>query len=155
MNTGLLRLDNYDGVFITAPGVVPDQIEGGQSQTVAISERVGDERRRPLLIDPAGTPDWRKMVSRCRSGIDPREEEIPHLPEVWYRFGLGHNAYNHVLPPNLPSCKWAAIGNSVYSASSNHGGGVNVAFVDGHTEFIADEVDWAAWACIGTRAADE
>jgi len=54
------------------------------------------------------------------------------------------SSFHTALPPNSPSCQ---SGNSrdswgVYSASSNHAGGVNVGFFDGHGRFISDTVNW-------------
>ena len=49
-----------------------------------------------------------------------------------------------VLPPNSPSCAANAIngdGWSIYSASSYHTGGVNVALFDGSVSFVSDTVD--------------
>jgi prepilin-type processing-associated H-X9-DG protein len=43
-------------------------------------------------------------------------------------------------------------GNYLATPSSQHRGGVNVCFADGHVEFIADEVDQAAWWAMGSRS---
>ncbi|MCA8996998.1 MAG: DUF1559 domain-containing protein [Planctomycetaceae bacterium] len=62
-------------------------------------------------------------------------------------------AYDHVLPPNSPSC-----GNSywgIYSANSLHVAGVNVVFGDGHGKFIAEAIDKSLWTALGTRSGNE
>ena len=38
------------------------------------------------------------------------------------------------------------------AARSRHPGGVHIAFVDGHAEFINDGIDFCAWQALGTRA---
>jgi len=58
-----------------------------------------------------------------------------------------------VLPPNSPSCAANNVtsdGWSIYSASSYHTGGVNVALFDGAVRFVTDTVD----AGIATSAQD-
>ena len=39
--------------------------------------------------------------------------------------------------------------------TSNHPGGVNVAFADGSVKFVKDTVDLKAWWSLGTRAGGE
>ena len=41
------------------------------------------------------------------------------------------------------------------SARSEHPGGVNAAFVDGHVAFIKDSISPATWQALGTRAGNE
>ena len=48
---------------------------------------------------------------------------------------------------NLPCVAVSSYNESLHHAAarSHHPGGVNVLFVDGHVEFVADEVDWDMW----------
>ena len=50
---------------------------------------------------------------------------------------------NTILPPNSPSFQviGSSTGDGIYSAGSMHTGGVNVAYVDGSTHFVSDDVD--------------
>jgi prepilin-type processing-associated H-X9-DG protein len=48
-------------------------------------------------------------------------------------------------PPN-----WSVKGNS-RAATSSHSGGVIVAFVDGHVQFIANSIDFNTYMQMGTR----
>ncbi|MDR0870203.1 MAG: DUF1559 domain-containing protein [Planctomycetaceae bacterium] len=60
-----------------------------------------------------------------------------------------------VLPPNSPSCSNNDVyGYGMVAASSYHPGGVNVAFVDGATQFISDTIDCGntSWSAAGTTA---
>lgn len=63
-----------------------------------------------------------------------------------------HTFYNHVLPPNQPSClngNGYQIG--AFSAGSQHPGGANVLFADGHVRFVTDRVAPATWRALGSR----
>lgn len=66
--------------------------------------------------------------------------------------------YNHILPPNSPSC-WngpttALPGAAAYAArtaSSLHRGGVNLLMGDGRCTFVSDSVDVHVWRSLGSR----
>jgi prepilin-type N-terminal cleavage/methylation domain-containing protein/prepilin-type processing-associated H-X9-DG protein len=74
--------------------------------------------------------------------------------------------YNHVLTPNLPNLA-ADVTHSAYqdanfndganatTASSRHGGGVNVALADGSVKYVSDSVDLSAWRALGSIDGDE
>jgi type II secretory pathway pseudopilin PulG len=53
--------------------------------------------------------------------------------------------FHTVLPPNAPSCQYnsgaSGWGTGIYSASSNHTGGVNAALLDGSCRFVSDTID--------------
>lgn len=55
--------------------------------------------------------------------------------------------YTKFFSPN--SHRGTAIGKWP-AASSGHSGGVNVGYVDGHTGFVSNEVDWSVWASLHT-----
>jgi prepilin-type N-terminal cleavage/methylation domain-containing protein/prepilin-type processing-associated H-X9-DG protein len=74
--------------------------------------------------------------------------------------------YLHSGPPNKPACQnpleyfgasWLTYGGPTGSVppTSNHPGGVNVCFADGHVQFIKDSVNLQAWWALGTRAMGE
>ncbi|MDR1385394.1 MAG: DUF1559 domain-containing protein [Planctomycetaceae bacterium] len=57
-----------------------------------------------------------------------------------------YQGFHTVLPPNSPSCSNDANAEStngcgIYSATSNHSGGVNVGMLDGSIHFISDTID--------------
>ena len=66
--------------------------------------------------------------------------------------------YMHVMPPNTNHCHFShsySTGDFIVTPSSNHTGGVNVAFADGHTKFIADDIDEKLWWAMGSRNGNE
>lgn len=65
--------------------------------------------------------------------------------------------YSHWLTPNSPYCFPSGsapdlpfIG-SKWQAASEHRGGVNVGFMDGHVRFVSDTINLSVWRAIGTR----
>lgn len=76
----------------------------------------------------------------------------------WPFAGYDGTQYNHVVRPNWEGvdCGMSYIPDTpaehaIISPRSEHPGGVNVSFGDGHTEFISDEVDLAVWRAMGSR----
>ena len=69
--------------------------------------------------------------------------------------GFLHTAiYKHAAPPNKKSCYFRPV-RLVMSASSNHPGGVNVAFLDGSVKFMKDSIDRVVWRSIGSMNGGE
>jgi prepilin-type N-terminal cleavage/methylation domain-containing protein/prepilin-type processing-associated H-X9-DG protein len=78
---------------------------------------------------------------------------------------IATNGYNHFSTPNTAACDNAADSSPsshTYAQpmgsvppTSNHPGGVNVAFADGSVKFIKDSVDPQAWWALGSRANGE
>ena len=63
-----------------------------------------------------------------------------------FQDGRTWNTFNTVLPPNAPSCLVGGVGlashwGSIYTANSNHSGGVNVGLMDGSVRFVSETVD--------------
>jgi prepilin-type processing-associated H-X9-DG protein len=82
-------------------------------------------------------------------------------------FATANNAYVHFMTPNSISCAgtpdastyisdptWGGIGAAI-TATSNHPGGVHVAFGDGSVKFVKDAIDARTWWALGTRAGRE
>jgi prepilin-type N-terminal cleavage/methylation domain-containing protein/prepilin-type processing-associated H-X9-DG protein len=88
---------------------------------------------------------------------------------VWcasYPWHVAVNAYTHFGSPNTVSCQnpateyfgsWLTFIGPSHSAppSSNHPGGVNMAFTDGSVKFVKDTTNLQSWWAIGTRAGAE
>ena len=54
-----------------------------------------------------------------------------------------------------PNWRTGIINSNSRSATSSHIGGVNVAFVDGHIQFITNSIDFATYMRMGTRNGGE
>jgi len=71
-----------------------------------------------------------------------------------------NHSYFHFMTPNQNTCgfdgkpegdpNWAGSGAAI-TASSNHSGGVNVAFTDGSVKFIKDTISQQTWWALGSR----
>jgi len=81
----------------------------------------------------------------------------------WPFAGYDATQYNHVAPPN-----WSAIDcglqlgipdtpkeHAIVAARSDHPGTVNVAFGDGHTSTVSDDIDLVIWRAVGSRNGQE
>ena len=84
------------------------------------------------------------------------------------------SGFNTVFPPNSPSCINSTSDNGwgIFSASSNHSGGVNAAMLDGSVRFVSETIDcggyltakqnygvaksqFGVWGAMGTPAGGE
>lgn len=80
--------------------------------------------------------------------------------ESWaWSFVQAGATYNHTMMPNEPFCWRYRLddwhGQGLNSASSEHPGGVMVAFGDGRVRFIAESISQEIWWAIGTRNGGE
>jgi prepilin-type processing-associated H-X9-DG protein/prepilin-type N-terminal cleavage/methylation domain-containing protein len=70
----------------------------------------------------------------------------------WFNCDRGIGLYNHVLPPNRPSClNGTSVPYGAHTVASYHPGGANVVFGDGHLEFVSETIDREVWRDIGSR----
>ena len=86
----------------------------------------------------------------------------------WIYGAPGHSMYNHVRTPNdtnvdcrggLPHSNrsdqwWIRLSHNV-AAHSNHPGGVNALFCDGHVQFVSESISLFAWQALGSRNGGE
>ncbi len=106
---------------------------------------------------PAQLDLFRQECSENRAGV------IPHIAGSFQFMLQQELGYNHGLTPNRPGChngdaetfNTIDIEFSLRPATSYHPGGVNVAFVDGHVQLVADGVDSVVWRAISTRQGAE
>jgi prepilin-type processing-associated H-X9-DG protein len=77
----------------------------------------------------------------------------------WGDGALFYTRYNHVFPPNKPSCLLGGTtdygSQVVVSASSRHPGGVNLVMADGSIRFIKDTIEPHLWKSYATIAGGE
>ncbi len=144
-----------DGAFILGPPQSIATLLDGSSQTVAASEQligpaagtVTTSAARPSNLEPRG-----RSTSRPPLPDDPARA-CNNVVAGWrldkgyawwdgdYRSGL----YNHYLTPNskLFDCWQSSPPHdpAIKAARSNHPGGVNALFCDGHVGFVKDSID--------------
>ena len=124
-----------------------------------------------IVMDQRATTTAQAFVAACKGlggGTIPKTDGIfgtQWLPSI--DFAPANNAYTHVMTPNSLSCtgapdsaqvisnpSWGGIGAAI-TATSNHPGGVNVAFCDGSVKFIRDSIDIQTWWALGSRDSKE
>lgn len=70
----------------------------------------------------------------------------------WYSGAWGIGQYNHMLPPNRPSCNnGSVLPTGIHTAGSQHVGGAHLLFVDGHVAFHSENTDRRVWQHLGAR----
>lgn len=101
-------------------------------------------------------PDW---VTYCRGvSVPDPTYSLPHGRSWISGWTLAANLYMHVMPINSRNCHLYGgedDGTNIVSSSSNHNGGAQAAFVDGHVSFISQNVDPVVWWSIGSRNGGE
>ena len=165
--TGYQRFD-LNGLIDIAGGTRSSDISDGLSNTAAFAEALWHY---PILSSVELSQTKRVMWDTLNARHDSAEldsfvrlcEEVPHTAMHGRAGLLGFdprtldlNQYDHLMRPNSWSC-WndQSVGaNVLYSAltpTSNHPGGVNVVFCDGHLQFIGDSIDLKTWRALGSR----
>ena len=156
--------------YLREPKRIGDIMDGTAS-TAAFSERafgpdVSSARHKsyPWTGDVPGN-NLQQFRSNCLSSQGTPNPRYNHNGYPWMWFLARSNSwYNHVIPPNGPSCTWVdrprpfplgGAGTAAVTASSWHPGGVHVLMCDGHVRFIADGVDADTWAALATRVQGE
>lgn len=158
-----------NGAFILGPPQSAATITDGSSGTVAASEQLlgpgGSGRPRDLrrgaaigstpLPSIASTDPGYPATSPCAQPVAWRLDK----GYGWYDGDYRTTLYNHYLAPNskLNDC-WQASpphNPAIKAARSNHPGGVNVLFCDGHVIFVKDTIAITAWRALSTRDGGE
>ena len=155
-----------NGAFILGRPQSMASITDGSSGTIAGSEQLlgtaaGDQSSPTPL-----PPDPRRAIAR--SGSLPLTPEGCAAAGRGWRFDKGagwwdgdyrSTIYNHYLRPNAR--EYDCLGPFVphnpawKAARSNHPGGVNALFCDGHVQFVKDSAALPTWRALATRAAGE
>ncbi len=132
-------------------------VTDGLSNTVAISEMIGDANRSTKVkggvFKTGSMHDGRAKPAACltesRRADDPTQ--LNSGADTWrgliWSDGRSVNScFTTILPPNSPNCihTWPNIENmawGVFSPQSNHSGGVNVGMADGSVRFVSETID--------------
>jgi prepilin-type N-terminal cleavage/methylation domain-containing protein/prepilin-type processing-associated H-X9-DG protein len=124
-----------------------------------------------VVLDQASLSNAQSFLSACKGlPATTQATSAGSFGAQWLLssdFATANNAYTHFMTPNTISCAgtpeastfisnstWGGIGAAI-TATSNHPGGVHVAFGDGSVSFIKDSINPATWWALGTRAGKE
>ena len=161
-----------DGVFILGTPQSVAKITDGSSNTVAASEQLigpasgsttttagallmpQDVRRAAVYVSTSPLPDDPVLV--CLPMISGWRLDKGY---AWWDGDYRSSLYNHYLTPNsqLYDCWQSSPPHdpAIKAARSNHPGGVNVLFCDGHVQFIKNSISLSTWRGLSTRAGGE
>jgi len=90
------------------------------------------------------------FCSECRSAGGGTPLSTISNGRSWIGEGIAN--YYHLFPPNDRSCSnEGLIQSSLYTTISMHSAGVNLAFADGHIDFVSNHIDQETWLRIGKR----
>jgi prepilin-type N-terminal cleavage/methylation domain-containing protein/prepilin-type processing-associated H-X9-DG protein len=156
-----------NGAFVLGPAQSIATVADGSSNTVAGSEQLIGPASGGASTQSGANPMPLDVRRAAAIGSTPLSDDGCANPSGW-RLDKGYGwwdgdyrttLYNHYLAPNsrLYDC-WQASPphNPAWKAArSNHPGGVNVLFCDGHVQFAKDSVDLATWRGLSTRNGGE
>ncbi len=160
------------GVYLNGPfcspsssAISPRHVTDGASTTAAMAEWLlgapygtRDSRRttfQPQVVSGPGA--FERFYKGCHD-IDVRNAPLSGVIKGsnWLQGGFGSTAYNHALLMNDHSCSnGGGLAEGAWTAGSQHSGGLNILFVDGHVSFLKDTISLPAWRAIGTMNGKE
>lgn len=163
---------NWSGRSYYSSGVTPAVLDSKLYDTDG-SFRVQGKRTGRRLKDFEDGSSHTAMVSEVIVGLSDAPGDLADgdLRGIWMLTFPGMSLYTHWLTPNSSApdsiysswCKnnpqaglpcattgFGDFGNNYAAARSKHAGGVNVGFVDGHTDFYADATDSLVWRALST-----
>jgi prepilin-type N-terminal cleavage/methylation domain-containing protein/prepilin-type processing-associated H-X9-DG protein len=158
-----------DGAFILGPPQSIATITDGSSNTVAGSEQLigpavgttttttgatpvpSDTRRAAVTTTTVPLPNNGPLTG-CGTAIAGWRLDKGY---AWWDGDMRSGLYNHYLTPNSTTFDcWQTSpphDPAIKAARSNHPGGVNVLFCDGHVAFIKNAINVATWRSLATR----
>ncbi|WP_422929717.1 DUF1559 domain-containing protein [Singulisphaera sp. PoT] len=153
------------GVLFTNSFIRLSAITDGSSNTVVFSESLRGPGSPGNYEVAAGTSiDVKRFLNNAGMGSGSGGDCNAPIAQSAIKMGAWFagnyedgNMGNTALPPNTRTmdCTFHSSAAPWKSARSNHPGGVNAAFVDGHIAFIKDSVNAPTWRALGTRAGGE
>lgn len=154
-----------NGMFGQNGGIRLRDAVDGLSQTALISERLRGTYNKNItslqrdLISNRGLWTEEEFANWCSGLTVPLANRFPfdsNSGKTWLEGNMTWNRYNHVLPPNAPSCKngitWDGV---VMSATSQHPMGVHVILADVSVRFVSENISRQVWRAVGSRNGGE
>ncbi len=151
-----------DGAFWLQSATRPSAIRDGMSNTAAFSERcLGSSWRADRLSDYYYFDDV--SVVAC-AGADPATTpryaygQIEWSGQRWGDGNMLYTRYQHILPPNSPSCNFGDDdyrGPVIVTATSRHVAGVQLLSFDGSVRIVTPTIATAPWRGMATLAGGE
>lgn len=151
--------ESISSVYVISPASVMD----GLSNTAAIAEiLVGNDSREPRRII-RNTPiavtaptQLALFAAICENMSGAGPANLTGRGAKWMFGDLMYTGYTHVLTPNKNNCfNGTSVQEGAYTSSSNHPGGVNLVWGDGHASFVHEAVDPLVWHAFGSRDGGE
>ena len=155
--------EDYSDIYPSS-ATTTSAIADGLSNTALFAEAILPSDANARVAEIWALPDERfepeelsQVIADCDS-LPRSPEELLFFATAfargfpWQGGGLGTALYTHSLTPNRPSCtNGPNVATGVYTAASMHPGGINVAYCDGHVEFVTQSIDSKAWQDLGSR----
>ncbi len=154
-----------NGIFWQASSTRWCEVTDGLSSTVIVSERAtgtglatGVDPKSDLYNVPGLWTEgsFRDMCSVQSTSSVVGLQADGDGGQTWLEGNMNWTRYNHVLGPNLISCKngstWDGV---IMNATSQHPGGVCVALADGSVRFVSENIDQETWSSLGSRNGNE
>lgn len=158
--SGFIEEDG-DGLFSLSGPVKTSDLARGMSMTAAVAEGLvsiqNPTRLRAIWSIVPRVDDSSTLPDICeRIPLNPSDRGYSAVMKrgvPWYGAVVQAAIYNHLLPPNRPSCmNGLAAKIVVLTSNSLHSGGANLLYADGHVHFESETIDRKVWKQIGSRA---
>jgi prepilin-type processing-associated H-X9-DG protein len=174
LNSNCSTRDIFDGTAFTV--AFSERLKGSNDRTV---HEKGDVMRANNIglvwpvnpINSAAMPaslqtsaQFDGFVNQCDTLARPLLGTGEHFVHPGRHWIIGQHTFalfNTVLTPNSPhfDCMIGGCGEfdcaGLFTASSNHPGGVNVLMADGQVRFVSDNVDQRIWWAVGSKSGRE
>jgi prepilin-type processing-associated H-X9-DG protein len=149
-----------DGISYQVSAVGPAAVTDGTSRTLAFGESLtgpDDATTQPIRFQGVKAQYMRDANMACVS--DPTSTSIWYNDRfnAWVKGTYGGAAMTFFLPPNAtqPDCMNTILDQARMGPRSNHPGGTNALFCDGHVQFLKDSISVNVMRGLATRAGGE
>lgn len=156
------QMYGQNGFNVDHAAIRASDVEDGLSSTCMFTEVLhgesypGDRRRIYWETVAANRPDELEIFAGlCRSAPETAPAWQPPRGTEWVGMLVD---YNHILPPNNPTCKngpSTQYQTGAHTSGSEHRSGANSLLGDGSVRFIVDSIDTDVWRALGSRNGGE